>query len=421
MTDEVRERGRGYSGINRSTAVWLAWSLWSLAFALTGLSLLLHFLNLSHPGTPVFDWWFGNSLVVIDATVGAIVASRRPENLVGWLLCLSGVALSTSSFASQYAIYALLAEPGLLPAGEAMAWIAAWQLPIMIGLQVFYFLLFPTGRLPSRRWRPVAWLTVAFVSVGVILAAFSPEAYLGSLGSIRNPVGIEGFTSVFKTVFFTMAPLLYAAAVLSLFMRLLRSRGVERQQLKWFAYAVAAFALGIVLLSIISVIDVPPWFERAGVAYFTVAGLGYPIAIGMAILRYRLYDIDVLINRTLVYGSLTVTLALVYIGSVVGLQSAFRVFTGQESTLAVVASTLVIAVLFRPLRRRIQSLVDRRFYRSKYDAAKTLEAFGTRLRDETDLDALGNDLVGVARSTMQPEHVGLWIRPEVPPQSAQAN
>src|SRR4028118_127283 len=421
MTDEVRERGRGFSGINRSTVVWLAWSLWALAFALTGLSLLLHFLNLSHPGTHVFDWWLGNSLVVIDATVGAIVASRRPENLVGWLLCLSGVALSTSNFASQYAIYALLAEPGLLPAGEAMAWIAAWQLPIMVGLQVSYFLLFPTGRLPSRRWRPVAWLTVAFVLVGVILAAFSPEAYLGSLGSIRNPVGIEGFTSVFKTVFFTMAPLLYAAAVLSLFMRLLRSRGVERQQLKWFAYAVAAFALGIVLISIISVIDAPPWFERAGVAYFTVAGLGYPIAIGIAILRYRLYDIDILINRTLVYGSLTVTLALVYIGSVVGLQSAFRVFTGQESTLAVVASTLVIAALFRPLRRRIQSLVDRRFYRSKYDARKTLEAFDARLRDETDLDALGNDLVGVARSTMQPEHVGLWIRSEVPPQSAQAN
>jgi hypothetical protein len=421
MTDEVGERGRGFSGINRSTAVWLAWSLWALAFALTGLSLLLHFLNLSHPGTHVFDWWIGNSLVVIDATVGAIVASRRPENLVGWLLCLSGVAVSTNSFASQYAIYALLAEPGSLPAGEAMAWIAAWQLPIVVGLQVSYFLLFPTGRLPSRRWRPVAWLTVAFVSVGVILAAFSPEAYLGSLGSIRNPVGIEGFTSVFKTVFFTMAPLLYGAAVLSLFVRLLRSRGVERQQLKWFAYAVAAFALGIVLLSIISVIDVPPWFERAGEAYFTVAGLGYPIAIGIAILRYRLYDIDILINRTLVYGLLTVTLALVYIGGVVGLQSVFRVFTGQESTLAVVASTLVIAALFRPLRRRIQSLVDRRFYRSKYDARKTLEAFGARLRDETDLDALGKDLVGVARSTMQPEHVGLWIRPEVPPQSAQAN
>ena len=351
-------------------------------------------------------------MVVIDATVGAIVASRRPENPVGWLLCLSGAAVSTSSFASQYAIYALLAEPGSLRAGEVMAWIAAWQLPIMNGLQVSYLLLFPTGRLPSRRWRPVAWLTVAFVPVGVILAAFSPGAYLGSLGPIRNPLGIEGFTSVYKRVFFTMAPLLYAAAALSLFVRLRRSRGVERQQLKWFAYAVAAFALGIVLISIISVIDTPPWFERAGVAFFTVASLGYPIAIGIAILRYRLYDIDVIINRTLVYGSLTAMLALVYFGGVVGLQAVLRVLTGQESTLAVVASTLAIAALFNPLRRRVQVFVDRHFYRRKYDAAKTLETFGSRLRDETDLDALHKELVGVASATMQPEHASLWLRPE---------
>src|SRR4028118_1372036 len=410
MTDEVRERGRGFSGINRSTVVWLAWSLWALAFALTGLSLLLHFLNLSHPGTHVFDWWLGNSLVVIDATVGAIVASRRPENLVGWLLCLSGVALSTSNFASQYAIYALLAEPGLLPAGEAMAWIAAWELPIMVGLQVSYFLSFPTGRLPRRRWRPVAWLTVAFVSVGVILAAFSPEAYLGSLGSIRNPLGIEGFTSVFKTVFFTITPLLYAAAVLSLFVRLLRSRGVERQQLKWFAYAVAAFALGIVLISIISVIDTPPWLERAGVAFFTIASLGYPIAIGIAILRYRLYDIDVLINRTLVYGSLTVMLVVTYFGGIVVLQRLFVFLTGERSTLAVVASTLLIAALFNPLRLRIQSFIDRRFYRRKYDARKTLEAFASKLRDETDLETLNGDLLGLVRETMQPAHASLWLR-----------
>jgi hypothetical protein len=352
----------------------------------------------------------GNSIVVIDATVGAIVASRRPENPVGWLLCFSGVAVSTSSFASQYAIYALLAEPGSLPAGEAMAWIAAWQLPIINGLQVSYFLLFPTGRLPSRRWRPVAWLTVAFVVAGVILAAFSPGAYLGSLGSIRNPVGIEGFTSVYKTVFFTMAPLLYGAAVLSLFVRLLRSRGVERQQLKWFAYAVAAFALGIVFISIISVIDTPPWLERAGVAFFTIVSLGYPIAIGIAILRYRLYDIDVLINRTLVYGSLTVMLVVTYFGGIVVLQRLFVFLTGERSTLAIVASTLLIAALFTPLRRRIQGFIDKRFYRRKYDARKTLEAFSSKLRDETDLQNLNEELVGVVRETIQPAHVRLWLR-----------
>jgi hypothetical protein len=185
--------------------------------ALTALSLLLLALIRSHPGTHIFDWWLGNATVVIDVTVGAIVASRRPENPVGWLLCLSGLATSTSSFTSQYAIYALLAEPNSLPAGEAIAWIAAWMLPIMNGLQVSYLMLFPTGRLPSRRWRWLAWLTVAYILVGVITAAFSPGAYMGSLGPIRNPLGIEGFTQVYKAVVYTMSSALFAAATLSLF------------------------------------------------------------------------------------------------------------------------------------------------------------------------------------------------------------
>ena len=398
--------------MSRRTAARLAWSLWALVFGLTGLSLLLLALNRSHPNTPTFDWWLGNATIVIDATVGAIVASRRPENPVGWLLCLSGVAVSTSSFASQYAIYALLAAPGSLPAGEVMAWIAAWQLPIMNGLPVLYLLLFPTGRLPSRRWRPVAWLTVAFVVVGAVLAALSPGAYLGSLGPIRNPLGIEGLTGIYRAVFFTMAPPLIVAAVLSVFVRLRGSVGIERQQLKWFAYAVAAFAVGIVLVSVIEAVDTPSWFERAGVAFFTLAGVAYPVAIGIAILRYRLYDIDLIINRTLVYGSLTAMLALVYLGSVVGLQATLRVLSGQESTLAVVASTLMIAALFNPLRRRVQGFVDRRFYRRKYDAAKTLEAFNARLRDETDLEVLSGDLVAVASRTVQPDHVSLWLRPD---------
>jgi hypothetical protein len=412
VTTGANEPDRGIGGIGRPAAARLAWSLWALAFALTTLSLVLLVLNLSHPGTHVFDWWLGNALVVIDATVGAIVASRRPENPVGWLLCLAGVTISTSSFASQYAIYALLARPGSLPAGEALAWIAAWQLPIMNGIPVLYLLLFPTGRLPSRRWRPVAWLTVAFVIVGVVLSALSPGAYLGSLGPIRNPLGIEGLTAIYKAVFFTMAPLLIGAAVLSVFVRLRRSVGIERQQLKWFAYAVAAFAVGIILVSVITVVDTPPWFERAGVAFFTLAGAAYPVAIGIAILRYRLYDIDRIINRTLVYGSLTAMLALVYLGGVVGLQATLRGLTGQESTLAIVASTLLIAALFSPLRRRVQGFVDQRFYRRKYDAAKTLEAFNARLRDETDLDALSGDLVWVASRTVQPDHVSLWLRPD---------
>ncbi len=388
----------------------LAWSLWALCVALTSLSLLLLALNRSNPDAPVFDWWLGGALIVIDATVGAIVASRRPENPVGWLLCLSGVAVSTSSFTSQYAIYALLAQPGSLPAGEAMAWIAAWLLPIMVGIQMFYILLFPTGRLPGRRWRWLARLIVAFVVVGVLSAAFSPEAHMGSLGPIRNPLGVEGFDVFYEAVLYTMAPLLFVSAALSVFMRLRRAVGVERQQLKWFAYAAAMFAVGIILIVIPLAINTPLWLEWGGVAFFTVAGTTIPIAIGIAILRHRLYDIDRIINRTLVYGTLTATLAAVYFGSVVLLQTIFRALTGEGSQLVVVASTLAIAALFNPLRRRVQTFVDRRFYRQKYDATETLAAFGARLRDETDLETLGDDLVAVARNTVRPAHVSLWLK-----------
>ena len=392
------------------TAAWLAWSLWALTVTLTALSLLLLVLNLSYPNTHIFEWWFGNALVVIDVTVGAIVASHRPENPVGWLLCLSGVVISTDSFVAQYATYALLARPNSLPAGEAMAWIASWLLPIMIGVQVFYLLLFPTGRLPSRRWRWLAWLTVAFVVVGVILSAFSAGALMGALGPIRNPLGIEGFTNVYTTLLYTISPLLFGAAALSVFMRLRHAVGVERQQIKWLAYAAAAWALGIIFNVITLAIDTPLWFERAALAYFTVAGEAVPIAIGIAILRYRLYDIDLLINRTLVYGSLTAILVALYFGGIVLLQRVFVLLTGEQSTLAVVASTLLIAALFNPLRRRIQSFIDRRFYRNKYDARKTLETFSSKLRDETDLSALSDDLVGVVTETMRPAHVSLWLR-----------
>jgi hypothetical protein len=392
------------------TAAWLAWSLWALTVTLTALSLLLLVLNLSYPNTHIFDWWLGNALVVIDVTVGAIVASHRPENPVGWLLCLSGVVISTDSFVAQYATYALLAQPNSLPAGEAMAWIASWLLPIMIGVQVFYLLLFPTGRLPSRRWRWVAWLTVAFVVVGVVLSAFSAGALMGALGPIRNPLGIEGFTNVYTTLLYTISPLLFGAAALSVFMRLRHAVRVERQQIKWLAYAAAAWALGIIFNVITLAIDTPLWFERAALAYFTVAGEAVPIAIGIAILRYRLYDIDLLINRTLVYGSLTAILVALYFGGIVLLQRVFVILTGEQSTLAVVASTLLIAALFNPLRRRIQSFIDRRFYRNKYDARKTLETFSSKLRDETDLSALSDDLVGVVTETMRPAHVSLWLR-----------
>jgi hypothetical protein len=386
-------------------------------------ALLLLALNLSHPHTHILDSWLDSTLnAVFFATVGAIVASRRPENPVGWLLCLYGFAQSISHFSAQYAIYALLAQPNSLPAGVAMAWVFSWLLPIIIGFSVFFILLFPTGGLPSRRWRWVAWLTVTFVLVGVILGAFSSGPVEG-LGPIRNPLGIEGFSNVYNSILFTMVPtFLLIAAASSVFMRLRRANGVERQQIKWFAYAAAATVIGLFLAYVIpTMIDTPLWFERASYAVLIAVIPAIPISIGIAILRYRLYDIDIIINRTLVYGSLTVTLAALYFGGIVVLQRVFVVLTGQQSTLAVVASTLLIAALFTPLRRRIQSFIDRRFYRSKYDARKTLEAFSAGLREETDLDALSDDLVGVVRETMQPAQVSLWLRPEKALKGAQTD
>jgi hypothetical protein len=247
----------------------------------------------------------------------------------------------------------------------------------------------------------------------MISGAFSPGPVDG-LGPLRNPLGIEGFTNGYKAILYPMAPFLYAASALSVFVRLRRATGVERQQIKWFTYTAGLFAIAIVLQIMTLAVETPLWFERAEFALFTAAGTANTVSIGIAILKYRLYEIDIIINRTLVYGSLTVTLALLYFGSVTATQALFRTITGQEQLpqLVVVGSTLIIAALFNPLRRRIQSFIDRSFYRKKYDAAKTLEGFSTKLRDETDLEALRGDLVGVVRETMQPSHVSMWLRPD---------
>jgi hypothetical protein len=268
----------------------------------------------------------------------------------------------------------------------------------------------------------LGWLTVAFVFVGVISGAFTSGPVDG-LGPLRNPLGIEGFTNGYKAVLYPMAPFLYAASALSVFMRLRRATGVERQQIKWFAYTAALTAMTVVVNIITLAVETPLWFERAEFALFTAAGTANTVSIGIAILKYRLYDIDVIINRTLVYGSLTTMLVALYFGVIVLLQRVFDVLTGagEKSTLTVVASTLLIAAMFNPLKRRIQSFIDRRFYRSKYDARKTLESFSATLRDETDLDALSDDLVGVVRETMQPTHVSIWLRPDEASGNAQTS
>jgi hypothetical protein len=319
-------------------------------------------------------------------------------------------------FSAEYAIYTLLARPGSLPGGEASVWIWSWVWVPAIGLVVFLDLLFPNGRLPSARWRWFAWFTIASVLAGVLLAAFSPGPILQL--PLQNPLGTERLPNVYRMVEAFMYALV-VVAVSSMLMRLRRVGWVERQQIKWFAYTTAVAISGIILKNTVYPAVGVRWVWWAGFVLTVVGLAGNPIGMGVAILRYRLYGIDVLINRTLVYGSLTAVLALVYVGSVVLLQGAFRALTGQESQLAVVASTLAIAGLFIPVRRRMQSFVDRRFYRRKYDATKTLEAFGAKLRDETDLDAVSDDLVGVVRDTMQPTHVSLWLRPDPQPRSSE--
>ena len=283
----------------------------------------------------------------------------------------------------------------------------------------FCLLLFPTGGLPSPRWRPAAWALAGVFTLVTVLFVVKPGPLEGITPAVENPTGIEPAAGIVKMGEEAVLPLVLVvvlAAPAAVLVRFWRSRGEERQQLKWLAYA-AGLWVGVAALDTLNrhVLH-DPGVDHATNVLFGAAVAPIPVAVGIAVLRYRLYDIDRIINRTLVYGALTVLLAAAYAGSVVGLQAALRALTGQESTLAVVASTLTIAALFGPLRRRVQAVVDRRFYRRKYDAAKTLAAFNARLRDETDLGALSDDLVGVARAAVQPEHASLWLRPEPPVQ-----
>jgi hypothetical protein len=268
---------------------------------------------------------------------------------------------------------------------------------------------------------------MVLVSLAIALA----PGPLPDLGGVRNPFGLEGYPWIADAakVIPALLPLCALASALSLVLRYRRSGSEEREQIKWIAFA-GSFVGLMSLVTVFSTLIFEPLFLGAtgtqpiwlvllqDVELLSFAGI--PVAVGFAVLKYRLYDIDLLINRALVYGSLSATLALVYFGGIVVLQRLFVVLTGQQSTLAVVASTLLMAALFSPLRRRIQGFIDRRFYRKKYDARKTLEAFSTKLREGTDLDALSNDLVGVVRETMQPAHVSLWLRPDSSSEGEQA-
>jgi hypothetical protein len=416
VTEEARERDKGVGRLSTRAAAWLAWSIWALSIALVGLGLLFHVLNLSEPSVPIFGHWVESTLLGVGfATIGAIIASRRTHNPIGWLLCAAGLVFGAVMFASEYAIYALLVAPGSLPAGEALATVnPLWVLGF--NLIVLMLILFPTGQLPIGRWRRVVHLYVAIALAEVVAMLFLPGTLEG-LDLIENPLGIEGLPIGRKPV----QALVFTGGLVAsgtLVLRLRRGSWVERQQIKWLAYAAAAATGGSILTY------TPPealgarWITSVGYVLLELGVIGIPVSIGIAILRYRLYEIDTLINRTLVYGALTATLVAVYFGGVTATQTIFRALTGQQEQqpqLAIVISTLVIAALFNPMRRRIQAFIDRRFYRSKYDAAKTLDAFSAKLRDETDLDALSDDLVGVVRETMQPAHVSLWLRPDTAP------
>jgi hypothetical protein len=418
------KRGQGIGGMSGRTVAWLAWSMCAASLVLTALALLLLALNLSQPDPQVFDLWVQHTVIAATcATLGFIIASRRPHHPVGWLFCTIGLLLGMSHLCGEYAIYALLTQPDSLPGGRASAWIASWPWMPANALLVFVALLFPDGRLPSRRWLPFAWLNVTVAMVGTVAVAFLAGP-IPALDPIGNPLGLDGAQTLLGSVATTSGALergiLGIIAVGSLFLRLRRASGDERQQIKWFTYAASVVVVGAILTYVVPEAMDAQWVGRVGLTLLAVGFVGVPIAIGITILRYRLYNIDLLINRTLVYGSLTATLVALYFGGIVVLQRIFVLLTGQQSTLAVVASTLAIAALFVPLRRRIQSFIDRGFYRRKYDARKTLEAFSAKLRDETDWEALNAELLGVVRETMQPAHVSLWLRPDEGQQREQA-
>ena len=334
------------------------------------------------------------------------------------MLCAAGFLEALTAFWGEYGSYTLLAGP--LPGGVFALWLASWVWLAAGSVVLFVFLLFPDGRLPSPRWRAAAGLYVFVNCLSLAQAVLAPgplaETGVRGLPPVVNPFGVEAVAGLSSGLAGVLTfPLVVFAALTpfaALFVRYRRAEEEEgRQQIKWVAYAVALLTGAIIAVGIWPSLD----GSVVGLVLFFVGFLSIPAAIGIAILRHRLFDIDLVINRTLVYAVLTATLALVYVVGVGSLQFVLRPITGGGSQLAVVASTLAIAALFSPLRRRIQEFIDRRFYRKKYDAKETLLGFGARLRDETDLETLSGDLVGVVQETMEPEHASLWLRPMTGP------
>jgi hypothetical protein len=355
-----------------------------------------------------------------------LIVSRYPTHTIGWLFCAYGLLTDVQYVATLYAIYTLFVAPGTLPGGLLAGWLQSWIWVVSTALlTAFLPLLFPTGRLVSARWRPAWWLAIGATMATALFGAFLlPELTNDLEGfAVLNPFGLVPLSVAvaFSDLFLVLDGVLYVllltsilVAAASLVVRLRRAQGDERRQIKWFAYFAVTLALLFVLQAGVRIFfsNSNPVSELALDLSWSLALIGLPIATGLAILRYRLFDIDVLIRRTLVYGTLTALLAGIYVGLVIGGQAVVQALTAQrgQQPVVIVATTLLVAGLVTPLRGRIQKMIDRRFYRSKYDAQKTLAAFGAGLRQEVDLAELRQRLVGVVDETMHPAHVSLWLR-----------
>ena len=395
----------------------LAWSLWGACVGLTLVGLVFLMLNggtrhANSIGSPVVDAVFG-VLFLTFPTVGAAIASRETGNAIGWLFLGAGLGAALEDSLLGYAAYGLVVEPGALPGGEVAALLAdAVWLPALGAASLLLFVLFPTGSPVSPRWRWFVWLLSVDLAVYFVATLLNPGP-LYFFPELANPWGLERTGPLYQWAVDITSPVLFSSLLIGLIalaVRFRRTAGVERLQMKWLVWSAAVWVAatpGLIVLG-----------ERgdgrvAGVLVgdliFSLLIVLIPLAVGVAILRHRLYDIDVVINRTLVYGSLTTALAATYLGMVLLLRLVLDPLTGQ-SDIAVAGSTLVVAALVRPLRSRIQAVVDRRFYRARFDATRTLEGFAVRLRDELDLETLGDDLRRVVHETVQPAHVSVWPR-----------
>ena len=364
---------------------------------------------------------WGLLLLAILSTMGALIVARRPGNRIGWSFVAAGLGLALQAFATQYAIYALLTEPGALPGAAWLAWISSWlTIPAIFSAFAALLLLFPTGRLLSPRWRPVAWMVVGWIAGVAVGNVASPlESWLGVEAPVRLNEAAGQIMNTIGGLAWLLATLALPAAAASLVVRFRRSRGQERQQLKWLAYAAAMLGVGVLGREWVAILEQLGWVRPpstrpvaavlGGVAILGVTAL--PVTAGLAILKYRLYEIDRIISRTLVYGLLTALLAAVYASLVLSIGQLSGGIGTEPPSGAVAGATLAVAALFQPARRRIQQVVDRRFNRRKYNAAQTIQAFSTRLRDQVDLDTLSSELLAVVDQTMEPTQVSFWLRP----------